>query len=282
MIRDANEREFEFTTAHFKTVMNYIAEHAGIDLADSKQQMVYSRLVRRLRAKKIPDFDSYLRLLEKDDGTELINFINALTTNLTSFFRENHHFEHLTESVFPKLERENASSRKIRIWSAGCSTGEEPYSLAITVKDYFQNKPGWDVQIYASDLDSNVVQTAQNGIYSEDRVKGLSKPMLKKWFLKGRGGQDGMVRVKPELQSILNFRQLNLLHTWPWKEAFDIVFCRNVVIYFNKDTQRVLFGRFFENMVDDAHLFIGHSESLNKVSDRFQLIGKTIYQRTEP
>ncbi|MDH3354809.1 MAG: protein-glutamate O-methyltransferase CheR, partial [Chromatiales bacterium] len=265
MARAPDEREFEFTTAHFKTVKNYIADHAGIDLADSKQQMVYSRLVRRLRAKKIPDFDSYLKLLEKDDGTELINFINALTTNLTSFFRENHHFEFLTENVFPLLERENASTRKIRIWSAGCSTGEEPYSLAITTKDYFQNKPGWDVQICASDLDSNVVQTAQNGIYTEDRVKGLSKPMLKKWFLKGRGAQDGMVRVKPELQSILSFRQLNLLHTWPWKEAFDIVFCRNVVIYFNKDTQRVLFGRFFDNMVDDAHLFIGHSESLNKV-----------------
>ncbi|MCW8825682.1 MAG: protein-glutamate O-methyltransferase [Gammaproteobacteria bacterium] len=281
MARDVTEREFEFTSAHFHTIKGYIAEHAGIALADSKQQMVYSRLVRRLRAKKIPDFDTYLKYLDQDDGSELINFINALTTNLTSFFRENHHFEYLTESIFPLLEQENASSRKIRIWSAGCSTGEEPYSIAITAREYFQSKPDWDVQIFASDLDSNVVQTAQDGIYAMDRVKGIASQRLKKWFLKGKGAQEGLVRVKPELQSILNFRQLNLLHTWPWKETFDIIFCRNVVIYFNKDTQRVLFGRFFENMVSEGHLLIGHSESLNNVSDRFKLIGKTIYRKSE-
>lgn len=281
MIREANEREFNFTTEHFNIIKDYIAEHAGIALADSKQQMVYSRLVRRLRAKKIPDFDTYLKLLQSDDGSELINFINALTTNLTSFFRENHHFEFLTESALPWLEVQNRNSRKIKIWSAGCSTGEESYSIAMTVMEYFKDKPEWDIEINASDLDSNVVQTAQNGIYSADRVKGIPKSRLKRWFLKGKGASEGMVRIKPALQSILNFRQLNLLHTWPWKDGFDIIFCRNVVIYFNKDTQRVLFGRFHEKMKDKGHLFIGHSESLNKVSDRFKLIGKTIYQRED-
>lgn len=281
MIREANEREFNFTTEHFNIIKDYIAEHAGIALADSKQQMVYSRLVRRLRAKKIPDFDTYLKLLQSDDGSELINFINALTTNLTSFFRENHHFEFLTESALPWLEVQNRNSRKIKIWSAGCSTGEESYSIAMTVMEYFKDKPEWDIEINASDLDSNVVQTAQNGIYSADRVKGIPKSRLKRWFLKGKGASEGMVRIKPELQRILNFRQLNLLHTWPWRDGFDIIFCRNVVIYFNKDTQRVLFGRFHENMKDKGHLFIGHSESLNKVSDRFKLIGKTIYQRED-
>lgn len=281
MIREANEREFNFTIEHFNIIKDYIAEHAGIALADSKQQMVYSRLVRRLRAKNIPDFDAYLKLLQSDDGSELINFINALTTNLTSFFRENHHFEFLTESALPWLEVQNRNSRKIKIWSAGCSTGEESYSIAMTVMEYFKDKPEWDVEISASDLDSNVVQTAQNGIYAADRVKGIPKSRLKRWFLKGKGASEGMVRIKPELQRILNFRQLNLLHTWPWKDGFDIIFCRNVVIYFNKDTQRVLFGRFHENMKDKGHLFIGHSESLNKVSDRFKLIGKTIYQRED-
>jgi len=281
MARDVNTREFEFTIAHFNTIKDYIAEHAGIALSDSKQQMVYSRLVRRLRAKLIPDFDSYLRYLDQDDGSELINFINALTTNLTSFFRENHHFEFLTETVFPLLELENAASRKIRIWSAGCSTGEEPYSIAITAKEYFKDKVGWDIHISASDLDSNVVQTAQDGIYSTDRIQGLAHQRVKKWFLKGKGSQDGMVRVKPELQSMISFRQLNLLHSWPWREPFDIIFCRNVVIYFNKETQRILFGRFCDSMVGNGHIFIGHSESLNKISDRFKLIGKTIYRQCE-
>jgi chemotaxis protein methyltransferase CheR len=279
MDRDVNAREFKFTTAHFNTIKRYIAEHAGIELSDSKQQMVYSRLVRRLRAKKIADFDSYLNSLDEDDGLERINFINALTTNLTSFYRENHHFEFLTETVFPLLERENSASQRIRIWSAGCSTGEEPYSIAMTVKEYFEDKPSWDIQIHATDLDSNVVQTAQDGIYPLDRVKGISQQRVKKWFLKGKGAQEGMVRVKPVLQSLLSFRQLNLLHSWPWKEPFDIVFCRNVVIYFNKDTQRELFRRFSDHMAADGHLLIGHSESLNKVSEQFKLIGKTIYQK---
>lgn len=281
MDREFNDREFKFTTKHFNIIKDYIAEHAGIALADSKQQMVYSRLVRRLRAKKLPDFDTYLELLESDDGSELINFINALTTNLTSFFRESHHFEFLTASALPWLESENSASRKIRIWSAGCSTGEESYSIAMTVMDYFKDKPGWEIEINASDLDSNVVQTAQNGIYPLERVKGIPKSRLQRWFLRGKGDNEGMVRIKPELQKTLQFRQLNLLHTWPWKDKFDIVFCRNVVIYFNKDTQRVLFGRFHENMKNRGHLFIGHSESLNKVSDRFKLIGKTIYQRMD-
>ena len=281
MVKELNEREFKFTTEHFNTIKDYIAEHAGIALADSKQQMVYSRLVRRLRAKNISDFDTYLQLLESDSGTELINFINALTTNLTSFFRENHHFEFLSSSVLPWLENKNSATRKIRIWSAGCSTGEEPYSIAMTVMEYFNNKPEWNIEIYASDLDSNVVQTAQNGIYPIDRVKGIPKSRLRRWFLKGKGTNEGMVRIKSELQSILQFRQLNLLHTWPWKERFDIIFCRNVVIYFNKETQRVLFGRFHENIKDEGHLFIGHSESLNKVSEQFQLIGKTIYQKVD-
>ncbi len=275
-----SEREFDFTDHHFNQVKSFIASHAGIALSDAKRDMVYGRLVRRLRVHRLDNFDDYLAMVQREGSQEVVHFINALTTNLTSFFREKHHFEFLRTTALPHLEQARSSSRTLRVWSAGCSTGEEPYSIAMTLLDYFGNRSSsWDLSITASDLDTNVVQTAQQGVYALDRVKDLPTERLRRWFLKGKGSNHNRVRVKPELQQIIQFRQLNLLHSWPFHEPFDIIFCRNVVIYFNKETQRSLFDRFADQLADDGNLLIGHSESLHRICDRFNLIGQTIHSK---
>lgn len=271
------EREFTFTHKDFEYIRDLIGDRTGIVLSDHKVDMVYGRLARRLRQLNIPSFREYLSVLEdKDDSDELIEFTNALTTNLTSFFREPHHFEFLQKQGIPELLKRRPKKR-LRIWSAGCSTGEEPYTLAITLREAIPGIRNWDVKILATDLDSNVVAKGKSGIYTQDRVNGIDKNRLNKWFKKGGREQEGQVKVSRELQDLITFKQLNLLHQWPMKGPFDIIFCRNVVIYFNKDTQRELFSRYAAHLADDGYLIIGHSESLHKISDEFKLIGKTIY-----
>jgi chemotaxis protein methyltransferase CheR len=272
--------EFHFTDKDFERVTKLVGERTGIVLSSAKKQMVYSRLARRLRALGLQEFSKYLKMVQDDVNGELVNFVNAMTTNLTAFFREPHHFEYLANTTLPRVMKEKARSRQIRIWSAGCSTGEEPYTIAQVVREVIPAGSGWDIQILATDLDSNVLRTAANGVYTEERVSGISPKRLRRWFMKGKGGNSGMVRVKNELRDLITFQQLNLMESWPIKGPFDIIFCRNVVIYFNKDTQRKLVSRYADMMTSDANLFLGHSESLFKVSDRFKLIGNTIYQRT--
>jgi len=271
-------RDFDFTDRDFEKVRTLVKSHTGISLSDAKKDMVYSRLSRRLRSLEIDRFADYCSLVEGGDDAELIKFTNAITTNLTAFFREDHHFQYLTRTLIPELTKSN-SDKRIRIWSAGCSTGEEPYSLAIAMKEAIPLIDSWDVKILATDLDSDVLSTAKNGVYNSDRIDGLSSGRKKKWFLKGKGDNSGTVRVRPELQDLITFKQLNLLHEWPTKGPFDFIFCRNVVIYFDKETQKVLFDRYANILKSDAHLFIGHSESLFKVSDRFNLLGQTIYKK---
>jgi chemotaxis protein methyltransferase CheR len=268
------DAEFEFSDRDFQHIRQVISGIAGISLADSKRDLVYSRLSRRLR------FNDYCQLLESGENeAELSEFINALTTNLTSFFREVHHFDFLAKELLPALMRErNFGSRRLRIWSAGCSTGEEPYSIAMVVRETLPTV-GWDIKILATDLDSNVLATAQQGVYDLNRVKGLPEQRIRRWFQKGSGAQAGKVRVTPALRELITFRQLNLMEPWPMRGAFDLMFCRNVLIYFNKQTQRVLFDRFADQLIEDGHLFVGHSESLFKVTDRFAPLGKTIYKR---
>ena len=272
--------EFEFSDRDFQRVRRIINEVAGISLADGKRELVYSRLSRRLRQRGLRRFEDYCDLLEtQDDTAELGEFVNALTTNLTSFFREPHHFEFLARELLPALIRERGfGTRRIRVWSAGCSTGEEPYSIAMVLRETLP-ATGWDVKILATDLDSNVLATAGQGVYELSRVKDLPEARLRRWFQKGRGAQTGWVRVAPALRELITFRRLNLMDDWPMRGAFDIVFCRNVVIYFDKPTQRVLFERFADQLVEQGHLFVGHSESLFKVTERFVPLGKTIYQR---
>ena len=280
-VRLKKEREFHLSDADFKRIQMLVAHHTGINLSDAKRDMVYSRLSRRLRNLEIETFEEYCDLLESSPEDELVNFTNAITTNLTSFFREMHHFEYLSKKVLPEVIRTNAHTKKIRIWSAGCSTGEEPYSIAITVKETLNNMHGWDVKILATDLDSNVLQTAQNAIYSVDRVKDLPANRLKRWFRKGRGDLSNSVCVADDARELITFKQLNLMHEWPMRGPFDLIFCRNVVIYFDKPTQKILFDRYADILVNHGHLFIGHSESLYRVSDRFNLIGNTIYQKKD-
>lgn len=275
-------REFHLSDDAFRFIARFVGDQTGIVLSDAKRDMVYSRLVRRLRELGLDGFDAYCRRLEEDGGEELNNCINAITTNLTAFFRENHHFEHLQHAVLPELVRRRADKRRIRIWSAGCSTGEEPYSIAMVVRGCAHLNNGWDVKILATDLDSNVLDAASRGVYSEERVAGMAPERLKRWFLRGTGGgSQGKVRVRPELQQPITFRRLNLLHPWPHQGPLDVIFCRNVVIYFSKDTQKDLFNRFAEMLPLGGILFIGHSESLFNVCDRFKLIGNTIYQRVK-
>lgn len=272
--------EFEFSDQDFQRVRRIINEAAGISLADSKRELVYSRLARRLRQCGLQRFEDYCNLLETgNDEVELREFINALTTNLTSFFREAHHFEFLANDLLPALVRARGfGNRRIRIWSAGCSTGEEPYSIAMVIRETLP-ATGWDVKILATDLDSNVLATAERGVYEWNRVKDLSEPRLRRWFQQGRNAQSGWVRTAPALRDLITFRQLNLMADWPMRGPFDLIFCRNVVIYFDKPTQRVLFERFADLLVEQGHLFVGHSESLFKVTERFAPLGKTIYRK---
>jgi chemotaxis protein methyltransferase CheR len=277
----AMNAEFEFADQDFQRIRRIINDIAGISLADGKRELVYSRLSRRLRHLGLRRFDEYCHLLETggNDNAELGEFVNALTTNLTSFFRESHHFEFLAAELLPALIRERGTgNRRIRVWSAGCSTGEEPYTIAMVLRETLP-KVGWDVKILATDLDSNVLATAERGVYEASRVKDLPEARLRRWFQKGQGAQAGQVRVAQELRELITFRRLNLMDDWPMRGPFDIVFCRNVVIYFDKPTQRVLFERFADLLVDQGHLFVGHSESLFKVTERFVPLGKTIYQR---
>lgn len=271
-------REFEFSVKDFEYISEVIADRTGIVLSDAKHDMVYSRLARRLRQLKLTEFSDYIALLKSGNEDELLEFTNAITTNLTSFFREKHHFDFLREKVLPTLKR-TKTDKRIRIWSAGCSSGEEPYSIAMTVRDVFPSLEGWDIKILATDLDTNMVQRASDGVYSEDRVAGLDVKHSKKWVKRGKGDHEGQIRMSSELREMITFKQLNLMDEWPMKGPFDFMFCRNVVIYFNKETQRILFDRYADLVAEHGYLFIGHSESLHKVCSRFALLGQTIYQK---
>ena len=279
MTTAARTREFEFTRKDFDFLRGLSNSHTGIVVSDDKFDMFYSRLVRRVRALGLRDFASYCKYLKNsEDEGEITELVNAVTTNLTAFFRENHHFEYLRDEALPERMRALGSDRRISIWSAGCSTGEEPYSLAMTVGEMEAQLRGWQVDISATDIDSNVVSQASRGVYRADRVEGLPRARLQRWFLKGKGAQQGYVRVKPALRQRIDFGLLNLMKPWR-QEPKDIIFCRNVIIYFDKESKRQLVERFADAIKPGGFLFIGHSESLFKVTDRFELIGKTIYRR---
>lgn len=280
-LSSGKEREFKFTGADFRFIRDLVEERTGIMLSENKRDLVYGRLSRRLRDLGITRFRDYCDLLQSGNDEEMVNFVNAITTNLTSFFRENHHFEFLSQTLLPGLLRnklKNHSERRLRIWSAGCSTGEEPYSIAMVVKEVLANAD-WDVRILATDLDTKVLAKAAGGVYEQSRVEGLSKNRLRKWIKKGSGENEGKVRVSPELQELITFKQLNLMNEWPMSGPFDLIFCRNVVIYFNKPTQQVLFDRYADMLDEQGHLFLGHSETMFQKTDRYKLIGKTIYQK---
>lgn len=270
-------QEYAFNDGHFDLLRKLVGKYAGISLNDTKRQLVYGRLARRIRAMNLSGFDEYCELVRDENSDEIENFINAITTNLTSFFRENHHFECLAQQVVPMLLKTNAASRRIRVWSAGCSTGEEPYSIAMTLMEALGGAQGWDVKILATDIDSNVVATAAAGVYPANRQQGLSEARLKRFFTPA-GGAPGNLRLKDEVRGLIRFAPLNLMEQWPFKGPFDVIFCRNVVIYFDKDTQGRLFGRYADVLARHGYLFIGHSETMFGTCTRFDLIGRTTYR----
>jgi chemotaxis protein methyltransferase CheR len=271
----AGAPEFSFGAADFERVRTLIYQRAGISLHAGKQAMVYSRLSRRLRELGHGSFGSYLQWLERATGSaaeqEWQEFVNCLTTNLTAFFREEHHFPVLAA----ELARHGGKS--LRIWCNAASTGEEPYSLAMTVIEALGPKA--DVKILCSDIDTKVIASAQRGIYSAD-ARGLSPERLRRHFLRGSGANVGSIRVKPELQRIVEFRVHNLMEErWALGEPFDIVFCRNVMIYFDAPTQRRVLERMHRVMHPHGLLFAGHSENFSASRDLFRLRGKTVYER---
>lgn len=266
-------REFVWTDADFDRVQAMIYRRAGISLHDGKHAMVYSRLSRRLRETGYQSFHDYLGWLESSDSPEWQEFINALTTNLTSFFRENHHFE-----VFANLLKSKPLGSPWRVWCSAASTGEEPYSIVITALETLGARPQFSLT--ASDIDSKVLASAKQGVYRLDGMKGIDAQRLQKYFLRGKAGNDGMVRVKPELSRAIDFLMVNLIHdNWPFKEPFDVVFCRNVMIYFDAQTQRKVLERIYKVMKPGATLFVGHAENFSDSRDLFVLKGKTVYER---
>ncbi|MEM7207168.1 MAG: protein-glutamate O-methyltransferase [Pseudomonadota bacterium] len=274
----AVEREYEFTQADFRFLRELASRKTGIVLKDDKFNMLYSRLSRRIRLLGLGSFKEYCRYLENDNGDETTELINSVTTNLTSFFREKHHFDYLRDTHFPMLLKRNSQSKKIRIWSAGCSTGEEPYTLAITILESGLPKT-WDIKILATDIDRNVVNTGRNGVYNADRIDGLSAAQQKRWFEQGSGENANKVRAHPDLKKLISFKQLNLLEEWPFSGPFDAIFCRNVVIYFDVNTKKGLVERYSRYMHQESCLFLGHSESLFKVTDYFDSEGQTVYRK---
>lgn len=272
-ISDHKTREYAFTQADFERIKNLIYKHAGISLSSSKQNMVYSRLARRLRANGFNNFQDYLNFLENGNPAEWEAFTNALTTNLTAFFREQHHFPILEKHI-----EKRKNQKKIQLWCSASSTGEEPYSMAMAMVEVFKTFTP-PVHILATDLDTNVLAKAQLGIYPLDKLEKLPKEKLRQFFLKGKGPQSGSARVRPELRNMITFRQLNLLdESWPIRGPFDAIFCRNVMIYFDKPTQYKILKKFVPLLAPDGLLFAGHSESFQHASDLFKLREKTVYE----
>jgi chemotaxis protein methyltransferase CheR len=275
----AGAQDFVLTDTQFHRIRQLVREHTGISLSEAKRQLVYGRLARRLRALKLESFGEYLELLERGVEAELEEFTNAITTNLTSFFREPHHFEYLASDVLPKIVARDTGVRRARIWCCAASTGEEPYSIAMVLREAQEMLTGFDMKLLATDLDSAVLATAAAGIYNAERLKSVTGARVSRFFRKGSGQHAGQYRAQDELRNLITFKQLNLMHEWPIRGPFDAIFCRNVIIYFDKDTQRALFERMAALQRPGDYLFLGHSESLYRVSDKYELVGRTIYRR---
>jgi len=272
---EAIDHEFSFSKQDFDRVRELIYKHAGISLHEGKHAMVYSRLSRRLRDTGHKSFSSYLQWLESTTGAQATQewqeFVNCLTTNLTSFFREEHHFHALAEDLKPW------AGKPVRIWCCAASTGEEPYSIAITCSEALGSNAS--VSITASDIDTNVLASCRRGVYNAD-ARGLDPSRLRNFFMRGTGANAGRIRVKPELQRWIDFRTLNLMdNQWSLGDPFHMVFCRNVMIYFDAPTQRKVLERIHRVMRPQGLLFVGHSENFTESRDLFRLRGKTIYER---
>jgi len=258
----------------FERLRGLVRAHTSIELPDIKRGLVHSRFLKRLKALGLSNFDQYCDLIDNEESPEIEEFVNAITTNFTRFFREQHHFDYLRE-----LLSEHQQDRKLRIWSAGCATGEEPYSIAMALHDLIDDIAAWDIRILATDIDTDALRSASEGIYPQSKIDDLDERILKRWFQRGRGLFAGRARVQPALREMISFKELNLFASWPMSKPFDIIFCRNVVIYFGLDAKKALFARFAEAQRPGDYLFAGHSENIGRLCDRYKAVGNTVYRR---
>ena len=271
---------FKLTERDFKLLSALVYHTIGINLGPAKKELVRTRLGKRLQALGISSFKDYYRHVTKVDQGELRHLFDAVSTNLTSFFREKPHFDFLANNLLPDLveEKRKKGSSRIRGWSAACSTGEEPYSIAMTLSDYLGETARWDIRILATDINTEVLEKAETGVYSEKRVKDLPRVTLRSHFLRGDGGKQGYVKVKKDLQDMVVFKRFNLAApSYPFKREFDFIFCRNVMIYFDKTTQKLIIDRMYAHLKAGGYLFLGHAESLTGIDTPFEYIRPTIY-----
>ncbi|HET7329496.1 protein-glutamate O-methyltransferase [Dyella sp.] len=266
--------------AEFQFLRDFVYRHCGIALSEQKRQLVQGRLLRRLRALGLKEFASYCELLRKDPDAELGELASAISTNVTAFFREMHHYDLLVEQLLPRWLEEKKHGGRLRIWSAGCATGEEPYALAMVLAEALERTGSHvDARILATDLSPQALEHAQAGMYALDRMEGVSTERRRRWFLRGEGQYEGYACVHQRLRELVTIQPLNLLHDWPMRGPFDAIFCRNVVIYFDKPTKQRLFERYAGLLVPGGYLFLGHSESMHGLSDAFDLVGRTVYRK---
>ena len=271
------EGEYAFTSQNFERIASLLRAHSGIALTDAKATLVYSRLAKRLRKLGLPDFDHYCAFVETPEGAgERTEMLAALTTNVTRFYREPHHFDYLRKVMAPKLMAAAKDGARVRIWSAACSSGEEPYSIALTLLEVFPEAARYDVRILATDIDPNIVAKAKAGVYSNDAVSPIPAGLRDRWLSRERDAGEKCWRVKDEVRALIAFKELNLIGEWPMRGQFDIIFCRNVVIYFEEPTQAFLWGRFKNMLAAEGRLFIGHSERIDV--DGYASDGLTIYK----
>ncbi|MBF0449159.1 MAG: protein-glutamate O-methyltransferase [Candidatus Magnetomorum sp.] len=263
----------------FKSFKTLIYNKCGICLHEGKKELVRARLNKRLRQTGIKSFNDYYQFLTNDDnGDELVVMLDAISTNKTSFFREIKHFDFLNKEVFPRYASAEYG-RRLRFWSAACSSGEEPYTLAISLLEFLGKNANFDIKILATDISTKVLSEAQRGVYQTDRVEDIPKPLIRTYFQQGHGRQHGFYKVKPILRNIVSFKRFNLMDKFPFSGVFQFVFCRNVMIYFDKKTQEKLVNKFYQCIVPGGYLMIGHSESLTGVNHPFKYIQPSVYQK---
>ena len=272
--------EFVLTAQDFKQIASLLHAEAGIYLPETKQALVYSRLAKRLRALGLESFRDYCELVSGNNGIdERQKMISALTTNVTRFFREPHHFEHLRKSVLPPLLESARRGGRVRIWSAGCSNGQEPYSIGLTILDMMPDANSYDIKILATDIDTNMIAEGRQGIYGRSAISAVPSALRDRWFVAVRGASGEGWGASDELRQLVAFRELNLITRWPMQGRFQAIFCRNVVIYFEEDTQNQIWARYAAQLAPGGYLYIGHSERLTgPATAKFKPEGITTYK----